>query len=328
MASPSQHMVALPYTVRNTFIDWAPPEAQDEGVFSTWHHPERELHEHSEGLPAANILLGSQSPYAFVAAPASSRTRLAHSDAHVGLRGGPVGHEGALPEREEGEIPSEGGELEDGELPECEEEDAPEVSCAQDSPPLTLQPSVGSTGHTKGACRPCAWIHKSVEGCRNGASCEYCHSCPPGEIKRRKQDKLLRRYIQSRHRSEVDLASPSSNTCASSSAETGSPIARRCHAQEMEPRYIELPGLLAERPPPALLGSAGHAQGLCKPCAWFHKDGGGCKNGASCGYCHVCPPGELKRRKRDKWEAQQRAAAETLSQACATPAAGWSPSSG
>mmetsp|Transcript_53722 Transcript_53722/g.94226 ORF Transcript_53722/g.94226 Transcript_53722/m.94226 type:complete len:264 (-) Transcript_53722:226-1017(-) len=42
-----------------------------------------------------------------------------------------------------------------------------------------------------------------------------------------------------------------------------------------------------------------HENGQCRPCAWFWKKEG-CKNGLSCGYCHLCPPGELKNRKKQK----------------------------
>jgi len=52
--------------------------------------------------------------------------------------------------------------------------------------------SVGSRGHETGACKPCAWFHKSAARCRNGAACEYCHLCGPGEIRRRKQLKILK----------------------------------------------------------------------------------------------------------------------------------------
>eukprot|EP00927_Polykrikos_kofoidii_P056665 TRINITY_DN50750_c0_g1_i1.p1 TRINITY_DN50750_c0_g1~~TRINITY_DN50750_c0_g1_i1.p1 ORF type:complete len:223 (-),score=50.35 TRINITY_DN50750_c0_g1_i1:489-1157(-) len=37
----------------------------------------------------------------------------------------------------------------------------------------------------------------------------------------------------------------------------------------------------------------------CQPCAWFFKDAG-CKNGAACLFCHACPKGEMKHRKRQK----------------------------
>jgi len=40
-------------------------------------------------------------------------------------------------------------------------------------------------------------------------------------------------------------------------------------------------------------------QPVCQPCAWFYKDTG-CHNNASCRYCHLCPQGELKNRKKQK----------------------------
>jgi len=51
------------------------------------------------------------------------------------------------------------------------------------------------------------------------------------------------------------------------------------------------------------LGSALHASGQCRPCAWFWKKGRGCTNAASCDYCHLCPEGELKDRKKKKVDA-------------------------
>jgi len=45
-------------------------------------------------------------------------------------------------------------------------------------------------------------------------------------------------------------------------------------------------------------GSAGHAQGTCKPCAFLHTKG--CANGAACQFCHLCDPEEKKRRKREQ----------------------------
>lgn len=47
----------------------------------------------------------------------------------------------------------------------------------------------------------------------------------------------------------------------------------------------------------ASLGSTLHQFGTCKPCAWFWKPSG-CTNGAQCRHCHLCPFGELGRRKR------------------------------
>lgn len=47
------------------------------------------------------------------------------------------------------------------------------------------------------------------------------------------------------------------------------------------------------------VGSRGHYSGVCKPCAFvFKPDQGGCKSGTLCQFCHLCGPGEKKRRKK------------------------------
>lgn len=46
-------------------------------------------------------------------------------------------------------------------------------------------------------------------------------------------------------------------------------------------------------------GSALHASGACRPCAWFWKPAK-CQNGQECWHCHLCPEGELKSRKKSK----------------------------
>jgi hypothetical protein len=46
------------------------------------------------------------------------------------------------------------------------------------------------------------------------------------------------------------------------------------------------------------VGSAGHHMGNCKPCAFFHNKG--CQSGGSCPFCHLCDPGEKKRRQKEK----------------------------
>merc|ERR1712100_382251 len=47
------------------------------------------------------------------------------------------------------------------------------------------------------------------------------------------------------------------------------------------------------------VGAALHGTGMCKPCGWFHKEGG-CRNGQECRHCHLCPASEFKARKKDK----------------------------
>lgn len=51
-------------------------------------------------------------------------------------------------------------------------------------------------------------------------------------------------------------------------------------------------------------GSKNHHLGQCKPCAFVFK--GGCTNGVSCKFCHLCPPEEKKMRKKT-WKEQKRA---------------------
>merc|ERR1719440_247896 len=53
--------------------------------------------------------------------------------------------------------------------------------------------------HLHGQCTPCNYYWYKADGCRMGSTCEFCHLCPKGEIKKRKKDKLrqLQRYGQS-----------------------------------------------------------------------------------------------------------------------------------
>lgn len=59
-------------------------------------------------------------------------------------------------------------------------------------------PSIGSRMHLFDLCKPCAYVFD--KGCSNGSLCEYCHLCPPGELKRRQK---VRRSAQRRSRYNV-----------------------------------------------------------------------------------------------------------------------------
>lgn len=48
-------------------------------------------------------------------------------------------------------------------------------------------PTVGSEGHHRGTCKPCAFYY--TKGCGNGTQCSFCHLCPPEEKRRRQKDK-------------------------------------------------------------------------------------------------------------------------------------------
>jgi len=47
------------------------------------------------------------------------------------------------------------------------------------------------------------------------------------------------------------------------------------------------------------IGSQGHYQDRCKPCAFIWTEEG-CKNGSACNFCHLCEPGAKKRRQKEK----------------------------
>lgn len=83
--------------------------------------------------------------------------------------------------------------LHDTEEEDEEEEEAGAIEIAGGSggtnPPASLATSEGSRLHGTGMCRPCAWLWK-VGGCKNGKDCRHCHSCPEGEIKRRRAVRL------------------------------------------------------------------------------------------------------------------------------------------
>lgn len=49
--------------------------------------------------------------------------------------------------------------------------------------------SKGSIFHDLGDCKPCAWFHHR-EGCHTGVDCDFCHSCPSGELRKRKKERV------------------------------------------------------------------------------------------------------------------------------------------
>lgn len=98
----------------------------------------------------------------------------------------------------------------------------------------------------------------------------------------------------------------------------------------MEPCVLQLSEALpdmevgsAELP---TLGSRGHHMGRCKPCAFVHN--GGCESGILCQFCHLCEPGEKKRRAKQKKEVykmlrRQKSMAETALPSAASSQGWW-----
>ncbi|CAK0788174.1 unnamed protein product [Prorocentrum cordatum] len=102
-------------------------------------------------------------------------------------------------------------------------------------------------------------------------------------------------------------AGPAEETAAVSEQSSADP---EDDASSAAARPTGQPPAAAVAPPPGLgelalpsVGSQGHALGICKPCAFFFKDA--CESGYECKFCHLCPPGVKKLRKRE-WKQQRR----------------------
>lgn len=74
-------------------------------------------------------------------------------------------------------------------------------------------------------------------------------------------------------------------------------------AGERPPAVLSLASMLFRpdvgTPECPTIGSVGHFDGTCKPCAFFWKPPG-CGNAVECPFCHLCVTGEKKRRQKEK----------------------------
>eukprot|EP00445_Apocalathium_hangoei_P058715 CAMPEP_0204097478 /NCGR_PEP_ID=MMETSP0360-20130528/192462_1 /ASSEMBLY_ACC=CAM_ASM_000342 /TAXON_ID=268821 /ORGANISM="Scrippsiella Hangoei, Strain SHTV-5" /LENGTH=611 /DNA_ID=CAMNT_0051046827 /DNA_START=55 /DNA_END=1890 /DNA_ORIENTATION=+ len=82
--------------------------------------------------------------------------------------------------------------------------------------------------------------------------------------------------------------------------------AKKCSSEGKQPKAKTRLGSLVSVPPGLQAppgtpshGSTLHKVGNCWPCAQFWQ-ASGCPNDSACGYCHLCPEGEMKLRKRSK----------------------------
>lgn len=182
----------------------------------------------------------------------------------------------------------------------------------------------GSSLHGTGECKPCAWFWKP-QGCQNGKECIYCHLCPRNAGN--KNHKKLRTAIRKELAQVPQQVEPSGNLEAESKARLQQ-LSGGSDEGGVEslssPKYITM---RAAKPAPDELilgnkkpgdastqvlnntrqkaqaevsaGSESHGTGECKPCAWFWKPGG-CKKDTECLYCHLCPEGEHRRKKKEK----------------------------
>eukprot|EP00928_Gymnodinium_smaydae_P006054 TRINITY_DN12106_c0_g1_i2.p1 TRINITY_DN12106_c0_g1~~TRINITY_DN12106_c0_g1_i2.p1 ORF type:complete len:417 (+),score=110.73 TRINITY_DN12106_c0_g1_i2:62-1312(+) len=90
-----------------------------------------------------------------------------------------------------------------------------------------------------------------------------------------------------------------------------SPAVQRLEFGPQQKREVQLSAVLPEpelgSPAYPSLGSREHHSGGCRPCAFLHTKG--CTNAENCSFCHLCPAGERKARKKER-KAQSYLAAQ------------------
>jgi len=179
------------------------------------------------------------------------------------------------------------------------------------------------------------WFWKA-QGCSNGSNCFHCHLCPDGEISQRKKEKMaVLRILEKTCMKEtapgvkghavraksknsprdveinedmMPQISADGDDCIDlllrpiesesqriSELVTEAPAVEPPLAAEGMPMSVPLPSNMSS----PSVGSALHAIGKCKPCAWFHKPQG-CSNGDACMHCHICDKAELQNRRKAK----------------------------
>jgi len=71
-------------------------------------------------------------------------------------------------------------------------------------------------------------------------------------------------------------------------------------ASAAKQRSASAPGILHNQCLQHFEKARAHQRGQCRPCAYYFFKADGCRNAADCKFCHICPQGEAKRRKKEK----------------------------
>ena len=162
--------------------------------------------------------------------------------------------------------------------------------------------------------------HTAWKWCPTGQVCQgcaYCSQAPPlqpGQPAQPQRPVLLGNPL-----SAFQSAQSVGKLCSRCGSEGCKCFPYEAGERRLVPQEVSFPGILPSVPlyhqpvhpptqvvPPPLpsVGSALHADGKCSPCAWFWKPQG-CRHGANCGRCHLCPAGEIKQRKKSKATAKE-----------------------
>eukprot|EP00927_Polykrikos_kofoidii_P080916 TRINITY_DN77957_c0_g1_i1.p1 TRINITY_DN77957_c0_g1~~TRINITY_DN77957_c0_g1_i1.p1 ORF type:complete len:265 (-),score=17.38 TRINITY_DN77957_c0_g1_i1:34-807(-) len=106
--------------------------------------------------------------------------------------------------------------------------------------------SLGAALHGSGKCKPCAWQWKPA-GCRLGAMCDFCHSCPRGALRDQRKAKTQKlKQCEKQERCETAACSVNSPTQAAL------PSPERLSKQAVASSTSALLGKSHDAPTPAL----------------------------------------------------------------------------
>jgi hypothetical protein len=164
--------------------------------------------------------------------------------------------------------------------------------------PLNESPaalSVGSRGHPNN-CTECHFHMFSPGGCRLGRNCTYCHEVHP-RANAKKNRRFMKRIMNNGFSHPETLNSLGAPPAATQIAEQPSVEQERSSAvadtdmqsremiapQSMEMRASSTPFVLESK------GSRGHPNN-CTECHFHMFNPGGCREGASCQFCHELHP--------------------------------------
>jgi len=182
---------------------------------------------------------------------------------------------------------------------------------------ITL-PSIGSTGHADGICRPCAHFWRST-GCSRGKDCSYCHICGEDDFQnhrnKRKEITRQRRAAQKgkngsqNNGTAAGVFKENEATTQSSSIPDADKSCNHASGQgssdQLPSDTIEVTDAKVKIPDSSFhsvdqhpsVGSIGHDAGSCHPCAHNWRQSG-CSKGAECNFCHYCGEQEFTNHKK------------------------------
>lgn len=207
-------------------------------------------------------------------------------------------------------------------------------------------PSHGSALHASGNCRPCGWFYKAAgcQNGKECQHCHLCPEGAAKLRKKVKEARIREDRAITQHealrasRFGLDIRctseTPSTSAASDGGEEAAALLVAASTSQPQAPARDEssiwqmeaeasFGQLETEEDGEAIEsatdeeeeehafvdhsnpGSAAHGRGECQPCAWLWKPEG-CTRGLGCPFCHVCPRGELRARKKAK-HAQMRA---------------------